>query len=384
MENIKLLNKKGEMTSKQLITLVILIISFGIILFFWSMFNWQGDINRETCHTSVVLRASATFKGWEFMDNIPLKCQTDRICFKNGLFSKGCDIYGANVRNVKVANKEELLDFITEDIYNWHQTLGEGKVNFFETTWIIHDKHCLIDSVYSFDNQTREVIEKEGGLTFGEVYQKLESKQNSDGVSYFKAMYGTDLNNYLNKLKSDNPQLIVLNKKINLSNNYALIGGVIPGTNKIATFTAIGVGVTGGVLLAIVLWPVAVPAAVGSAATAATVSTTAVVVGATATTVTASSVAASSGVILTTTGATAATAGTLSTIGAIASAIGTATGIASATTVSATAASAASGVLFFTLKDDPTTNMAYIPPALIEYNLDSLNGLKCDAFETLA
>jgi len=370
MKNVNQKNKRGEMTSKQLITVIILIVSFGIILFFWSMFNWQGDINRETCHTSVVLRASATFKGWEFMNNIPLKCQTDRICFKNSLFSNGCDIYGESVRNVNAGNKDELLDFITEDIYNWHKTLGEGKINFFETTWFIHDKHCLIDSVYSFDDNTQKAVAKEGGITFGEIYRKLDSKKNSDGVSYFKEMYGTDLDSYLGNLKSDNPQLIVLNQKINLSNNYALIGGIIPGTNKLATFTAIGVGVTGGVILAIVLWPVAIPAAAGTAATA---STTAVVIGTTATTITASTAAASSGVIL----ATAETAGTIG-------AFGTATGIASAVAVSTTAASTASGVLFFTLKEDPTTNLAYIPPTLIKYDLNSLNSLKCDVFETLA
>jgi len=370
MESMNQKSKKGEMTSKQLITVIILIVSFGIILFFWSMFDWQGDINRETCHTSVILRASATFKGLEFKDNIPLKCQTDRICFKNGLFSKGCDIQGTSIRNVNVGSKAELLDFIAEDIYNWHQTLGEGKVNFFETTWFIYDKHCLIDSVYSFDNKIQEMVAKEDGITFGEVYRKLDSKQNSDGMSYFKEMYGTDLDSYLGKLKSDNPQLIVLNQKINLSSNYALIGGVIPGTNKVATGVAMGVGATVLIAGAILLWPIAIPAAAGTAVTAATVSTTAVVVGTTATTITASTAAASSGVVL----ATAGTAGTIATIG----------GVASAIVVPAGLATGASGIMFFTLKDDPDANFAYIPPQLIRYNVDSLTGLKCDVFESLA
>jgi hypothetical protein len=357
MKSLNQKNKKGEMTSKQLITVIILIISFVIILFFWSMFDWQGDINRETCHTSVILRASATFKGAEFMDNIPLKCQTDRICFKSGLFGKGCDIQGENVRNVNIGSKDALLDFIAEDSYSWHKTLGEGKVNPFETTWVIHSKHCLINSIYSLDNKTKEIIAKDGGITYGEIYKKLESKTNLDGASYFKEMYGTDLDSYLSKSKSDSLQVIVLNQKINLDKNYALIGGIIPGTNRVATGAAIGAGIVGGTIAAIVLWPIVVPVAAGGSAVSAVVVTGFAPV-----------VAASSGVTLATVGSTIVTIG----------------GIATATAVSSSAATAASGIVFFSVKDDPTINFAYIPPALIEYDVSSLKGLECDAFESLA
>jgi len=246
MRKLIRLNKKGEMTSKQLITVIILIVSFGVILFFWSMFNWQGDINRETCQTSVVLRASATFKDFQFRENIPLKCQTDRICFKNGLFSKGCDIQGENVRNVGVGSKDELLDFISEDIYSWYKTLGEGKVNFMERG-LTTQKYCFINSIYSLDENTKKQIESEGGITYRKLFEYLETKQTDRGTNYFQEIYkikttGDYFNEFESFKKTNSNVKFNLDDKINFSDNDALITQTISiGTGKSVTIGLIAV-----------------------------------------------------------------------------------------------------------------------------------------------
>jgi hypothetical protein len=234
------------MTSKQLITVIILIVSFGVILFFWSMFNWQGDINRETCQTSVVLRASATFKDFQFRENIPLKCQTDIICFKNGLFSKGCNIQGENVRKVGVGSKDELLDFISEDIYSWYKTLGEGKVNFMERG-LTTQKYCFINSIYSLDENTKKQIESEGGITYKKLFEYFETKQTDRGTNYFQEIYkikttGDYFNEFESFKKTNSNVKFNLDDKINFSDNNALITQTISiGTGKSVTIGLIAV-----------------------------------------------------------------------------------------------------------------------------------------------
>ena len=49
-------NKKGEMTTQQIVLLIILIASFAVILGFLFKLNFGAESEKDICHNSVVLR----------------------------------------------------------------------------------------------------------------------------------------------------------------------------------------------------------------------------------------------------------------------------------------------------------------------------------------
>jgi len=54
-------SKKAELTTKQIISIIILIISFSIIIAFLFMLNLREVISQETCRNSVILRSTVPF-----------------------------------------------------------------------------------------------------------------------------------------------------------------------------------------------------------------------------------------------------------------------------------------------------------------------------------
>lgn len=54
-------NRKGELTTQQLVMLIILILSFAVILFFIFRLNLGGTTNKEICHDSVVKKNQVLF-----------------------------------------------------------------------------------------------------------------------------------------------------------------------------------------------------------------------------------------------------------------------------------------------------------------------------------
>mgnify|MGYP006929383758 CR=1 FL=1 len=72
------MNKRGELTSTQIVSIVLVIIGTVIILFFLAfLFDDSSEDDREICRISVLTRATAPdIVGGA----IPLKCRTDKIC----------------------------------------------------------------------------------------------------------------------------------------------------------------------------------------------------------------------------------------------------------------------------------------------------------------
>ena len=66
--------KKGELTTQQLIGLIVLIVSFGIILFFFVRLSLGETSDKEICHNSVVLKSQSALKTG------PFDCKTSYVC----------------------------------------------------------------------------------------------------------------------------------------------------------------------------------------------------------------------------------------------------------------------------------------------------------------
>lgn len=112
-------NKKAELTSKQIITIIILIISFAIILSFFLMLGLRSSIDKESCRNSVVM-IGIPFGDWV----INLKCKTQDICFNMG---RNCDSKSKDLVTIDVKDKEELVKEMDNLINECWWMMGEGK-----------------------------------------------------------------------------------------------------------------------------------------------------------------------------------------------------------------------------------------------------------------
>ena len=139
-------SKKG-LTVKFIVTMIVLVLSFSVILIFYFFYPWGGQIDKEACHQSIILRSTLNYGPLEPGKNIiPLKCQTEKIC----LTSSGEDCTEFEkvskdnpITKIKIKNKKEILDAIADAMYDCHSMVGEGKLGFMpRTTW--EQNYCLI------------------------------------------------------------------------------------------------------------------------------------------------------------------------------------------------------------------------------------------------
>jgi len=142
-------NKKAELTSKQLITIIILIVSFSIIIAFFVMINLGSEIDKEACRNSVMMKgvfAEVPAVGGLVKNIINLKCETEKICFSMG---GDCYEYVDVDRKIEVEDLGEFQEEmkILEDDCWW--MFGEGKVKYG------NKGDCAICYRIYFDDETK-------------------------------------------------------------------------------------------------------------------------------------------------------------------------------------------------------------------------------------
>jgi len=186
---------KNAMISKQLLAIIILIISFAVLLMFYLIVDWNPKIDKESCHTSIVLRStfnSAT-KALEAGNAIPLKCKTEKICFT--ISGEDCEAFGTPSKENQITriklnsdptkSKETIKETIANALYDCNSMLGEGKLDFLPHKFWTQN-YGLICSRFAFDKQAKEDLK---GLGYGELYLYLQNKKIPDGRSYLEYLY---------------------------------------------------------------------------------------------------------------------------------------------------------------------------------------------------
>lgn len=133
--------KKAELTTTQLVALIILIMSFAIILFLLFRMNLGEETIKEICHNSVVLVGKSELLG-------SLDCKTTYVCI-----GKECEDFNPTI-NVKAETKEEIASAIQKEIDDCWWMFGEGKIDY---TLKTNGYHCAICSVIKFDKSLEEI-----------------------------------------------------------------------------------------------------------------------------------------------------------------------------------------------------------------------------------
>src|SRR3989344_8001999 len=120
--------KGGELTSQQLVTIIIVIVSFGVMILFFFLLDFNSEIGKETCRNSVILRGTTPLGK----DTVKLNCKTEEVCLTTGA---RCEQAGAGAKVVKVQNQEQMQKALTELMYDCWWQMGEGKVDYQPKGW---------------------------------------------------------------------------------------------------------------------------------------------------------------------------------------------------------------------------------------------------------
>ena len=141
-------NKRGELTTQQLVVLIILIISFAIMLFLLFRMNLRTETNKEICHNSVVLleKKAGLFGA--------LDCKTNYVCISGG---KECDAFNSDYKSeISLSSEEpekEIDNAIQKEVDDCWWMFGEGKIDYVSG---VSGYRCAICSTIRFDSNIRE------------------------------------------------------------------------------------------------------------------------------------------------------------------------------------------------------------------------------------
>lgn len=208
------INKKGELTTKNLVTIIVLITSFAIILFLLFRLNLGETTDKEICHNSVVLAS----KGKGILGG--LDCKTNYICISGGGKCEGIN----PTKTVKVDpnNKEEIMKSIADEMADCWWMFGEGKLDYLKADG---KYHCAICSMTKFDNLIQDEVEE---ISYLEFYEYLRDTGKSNTETYLKYLYNVlDINS----VKKLNKKIKIVDEKILTSEKFAIITGLNPNSD---------------------------------------------------------------------------------------------------------------------------------------------------------
>jgi len=212
----KNIGKKGEITTKQLVTIIVLIVSFIVVLFLLFRLNLGETSNKEICHNSIVLRGQAGIISG------PLNCRTNYLCISGG--EKCGGITPTETINVDPKNKEEIMKALAEEMADCWWMFGEGEVSYVDRN-AFNDVACSICSIVEFDKKVKEGVKP---IEYRDFYDYLRITSKSDSQTYLQYLY--DVNSLENLEEGFNQTFgDVLDETLDSEKNYVILTGMSKG-----------------------------------------------------------------------------------------------------------------------------------------------------------
>jgi len=178
-------NRRGEITTAQIVTLVVLIASVIVIFLFWNRADFFGTADLEICHNSVVTRTNMGSLPLASKESIPLQCKTDYVCIsKDGT----CETMTSPIIK-KVKTSDDVYNVLAEQMADCWWMFGEGKLDYVGETQF-STLMCSLCYQTSFDNSLKEIFES-GEIDRNEFYTYLSSTNMSGGsITYLDYLSG--------------------------------------------------------------------------------------------------------------------------------------------------------------------------------------------------
>jgi len=209
----KIKNKTAELTTQQLVTLIVLIVSFAVILILLFRLNLGEITDKEICHNSVIMKAQSKLKSGA------LDCRTNYVCISGG---EKCDDFNPSITVDINMNQEEekikndTMKAIANEMADCWWMFGEGKVDYIGLNIegvITGEVNCALCSIISFDENVQEFMGEE--VKVSDFYEYLKSFK-KDGKNYLSYLYGA------NQVKD----LGLPDEYIDFKNQYAIMTGI--------------------------------------------------------------------------------------------------------------------------------------------------------------
>lgn len=198
------MNKRGD-SSWFLVTIIISLITLAVFLIIIVFFPFQETIDRAACKESVILKATLPGDKLPAKEYINLRCKTRKLCVSVDSAGK-CDSLGKDFETIRLtastdaARKEQIKMFISREMVDCWEMLGEGKLEIFSRAWV-RDSDILSKGIIctriEFDDSVLAGVDKEIGtpddlkVVGGLMDYMLSHKVPNNNVSYMDFLRGT-------------------------------------------------------------------------------------------------------------------------------------------------------------------------------------------------
>lgn len=174
------MDKRGELTTQQIVILIILIISVVIILYFLFRLNFGATSEKEICHNSVIMKGNTPLS-----DEVSLNCQRTYVCLtKDGT----CESM-TNPDLKKVNSLPEIYEILADEMADCWWMFGEGQVNYVGKDFK-ENLYCSICSQIAFDDSVSKIEGIGENLDEGNFYKYMEENEISKGQTYLNYLLG--------------------------------------------------------------------------------------------------------------------------------------------------------------------------------------------------
>lgn len=219
-------NRKGEMTTQQIVILIVLIASFAVLLYFLLQLGFGSETTKEVCHNSVVTRGSSVVPT----EVVPLDCQRSYVCITE---DGSCEKMTKPIK-IKVKERDEVYEALANEMSECWWMFGEGKVNYVGKD-IFENLYCSICSQIAFDDSVLEIEEFSDGKIDKEEFYRYLALKNMTGskLTYSQYLFGT---NNLEQIKGDSEfgeidlvnfqQYVLMGTVSDVSTTGWILGGV--------------------------------------------------------------------------------------------------------------------------------------------------------------
>jgi hypothetical protein len=173
------MNKKAELTTQQIVLLVILIASFAVLLLFLFNLDLGKESDKELCHNSVITRGNALIPT----EAVPLNCKRSYICLS---FDGSCEkMTSPEIKEVET--EQEVYQVLADELAECWWMFGEGKVNYVgkET---FENLYCSLCSQIAFDDSVKEIFPS-GNFSYTDLKKYLLETKFEGDKSYYGYLY---------------------------------------------------------------------------------------------------------------------------------------------------------------------------------------------------
>lgn len=187
--------KKGALPWDLIVIATGIIFALAVLIYFAVHAFTYPDIDKEACHQSVLQRGTirSDSTGLDATKLIPLNCKTEKICISYD--GQDCMEFSKPskdnpVTKIEVSGndpKTASMEKISESLYDCHEMLGRGMLNFAPSNWgFTNQNYCVICSRIAFDEKAKLQVQD---ISYAELYRYMQQEKNKEGQSYLSFIY---------------------------------------------------------------------------------------------------------------------------------------------------------------------------------------------------